>query len=515
MVVALRNSSYESSNRVGVGFGASMLGGGFRASMPGRQAFGSLPVTSSSTKNNTESPLRKNQSVQSPVRKNQSYTTSPWATKTSSSNQFMLSSSTSSFSGSIREPPVEQQSGGSSNNNKKLNHPNNNNSQRKLWVGEYYDNGWASTTTDRNKRHVKKRKVSSKEPDAIERVIIKASSLITKRTFQYLEVLEERHRQETSKQRISQCLVNLRAASERSASLQEFLSERPSTSRSSSSLRHVVGDVGMALFSPLDLEAFEPLKIIIPDDDDDDTVEEELQEPPIEYPINMVPEPQSVLSSCPPLLTPTMLKQLVDNLPETVQTMTWKRLFALGRDGDCFLTMLNHCHSYTNTIVVILTTQGHILGGYAAAPWDRQSGMQRTFYGSGQSFLFATHPDDPVAVADDDGDNNNDDKLYIYPWTGDNNYCQVCDVEDGQIAMGGGGAFGLIVQEHFSRGSTGRCGTFGNPSLIPGDSGGTFDVISFEIYGFSSMAEVFSPSSVANKVVTPEKRSLLRTESPF
>lgn len=56
--------------------------------------------------------------------------------------------------------------------------------------------------------------------------------------------------------------------------------------------------------------------------------------------------------------------------------------------------------------------------------------------------------------------------------------------------MGGGGAFGLIVNESFSHGTTGRCSTFGNEPLVP-DLGGTFEVMNFEVYGFKSLAESY------------------------
>jgi hypothetical protein len=265
----------------------------------------------------------------------------------------------------------------------------------------------------------------------------------------------------------------------------------------------------MALFSPLDLEAFEPLEKTQINAENNDI--DGQKEQPIEYPIDMVPELQSVLASCPRLLTPSMLEQLMDHLPPTVQTMTWRRLFSLGRDGDSFLIMLDRCHTYSNTVIVMETTDGHVLGGYASAPWDKQIGTVRSFYGSGQSFLFTTHPDGTDDLQATEGD----DKIYVYPWTGNNDYCQICDVDEGQLAMGGGGSFGLIVQDNFSRGSTGRCSTFGNPALIPSytNVGGTFDVLDFEIYGFSSMVEAFAPRT--SKETQSKPSSLLRSDSPM
>ncbi|KAI2510152.1 hypothetical protein MHU86_4184 [Fragilaria crotonensis] len=501
MVVALRNTNYESPKGFGVGFGSPI---------PARNAF--APPTAarlvSKSGNNlnrapqTDENAHINKWQQSSRTRVAPTYSAPLVKQPT--HQFFLSTTYS-----IREPPVNApkactRSGGF--NKVLLQNPY---AGKKLLT-----HGLPDAPPSRKRPAQKKRKVSAtrtentrKEPAAIGRIIGKASSLITEKTFQYLENLEERRRKETSKRRISECLVNLRAASERSASLREF--QTGSTRPRSNSLRDIVGDVGLALFSPLDLEAFEPLDKTHVNAEDNDT--DGQQEEPVEYPIDMVPELQSVLSSCPRLLTPIMLQQLMDHLPPTVQTMTWRRLFSLGRDGDSFLIMLDRCHSYSNTVIVMETSDGHVLGGYASAPWDKQIGTIRSFYGSGQSFLFATHPDGTDHSQATEGD----DKIYVYPWTGNNNYCQVCDVDEGQMAMGGGGSFGLIVQENFSRGSTGQCSTFGNPALIPSYAsvGGTFDVVDFEIYGFSSMVEAFTPSTSTE--TQTKQLSLLRSDSPM
>lgn len=305
-------------------------------------------------------------------------------------------------------------------------------------------------------------------------VLTKASSDLTRRTSKFLEVVEESHRQATKKKRISQCLIGLRAASERSLDIQSYASERSEPSP----LKALVGEVGLALFSPLDPEAFEK-----PQDDDVSTLSDAvLDEEAIVYPVNIEVEPSWLLASCPQLLTPIMIQQLMDQaLPAAVTTMQWRRIFALGRDGDSLQTMLYHCNGYSNTLLLIETAKGDVIGGFAASPWnggEKSSKSGSEFYGNGQSFLFSSHSNDL----------NQKDPFCIYKWTGKNSYCQYCNGR--QLAMGGGGAFGLIVNESFSRGTTGRCSTFGNEPLVP-DLGGTFEVMNFEVYGFKSLAESY------------------------
>jgi hypothetical protein len=225
-------------------------------------------------------------------------------------------------------------------------------------------------------------------------------------------------------------------------------------------------------------------------------------------PVNLEPEPPSALTACPRILTANMMHQLMEEaLPVNLKTARWDRIYALGRDGDDFDTMTHNCANFKNTIIVAVTTQGHILGGYAAAPWVKQEGynMSRSFYGNGESFLFASHPagekqqDHPAEEHQQDQNvldsekletqatsepENKEKKLHIYKWSGGNTYSQVCDVDDGQLAMGGGGAFGLLIQDNFSHGTTGRCSTFGNPPLVPR---GIFEIVDFEVYGFTSL----------------------------
>jgi hypothetical protein len=68
-----------------------------------------------------------------------------------------------------------------------------------------------------------------------------------------------------------------------------------------------------------------------------------------------------------------------------------------------------------------------------------------------------------------------------------NDYCQLCDIQAGRIALGGGGNFGLVLQDNFMRGSSGPCATFENACLVSGRGG--FDVVEFEVYGIVPLME--------------------------
>ncbi len=197
---------------------------------------------------------------------------------------------------------------------------------------------------------------------------------------------------------------------------------------------------------------------------------------------------ESLEDHCPRILTKDMMQQLHSCLPESLQMNSWHRCFALGRDGDSFIKLLDSCSAFTYTLLVIRTVEGHVLGGFASQPWQAASDRSTkpgAYYGTGQSFLFASCPEEGISGLDAEARTTfSGTPLQIFSWTGSNDYCQICDTHRQMICMGGGGDFGWILRDHLTRGQTGRCRTFGNPPLVPG---GSFDVADVEVYGLQSM----------------------------
>lgn len=132
--------------------------------------------------------------------------------------------------------------------------------------------------------------------------------------------------------------------------------------------------------------------------------------------------------------------------------------------------------------MVIRTTSGHVLGGYASEEWRNNSSLanhknkfrsaRHSYYGTGQSFIFGS-------TTVNGAKHCNGNSLCVYPWTGHNDYCQICDVDRSILCMGGVGEFGWIVSDDFTVGRTGPCATYNNPPLIDDT---TFRIADFEIY---------------------------------
>lgn len=207
------------------------------------------------------------------------------------------------------------------------------------------------------------------------------------------------------------------------------------------------------------------------------------------YPVEIETESASSLRTCPRLLTDSMIQQLHDSLPDALQMNKWERCFAIGRDGDSFLTFTQFCAPYQYTLIAIKTVSGHLLGGFATESWGGKR-KKHSYYGTGQSFVFCDHP---AVLPGYDADLDPTKELSLYSWSGDNNYCQICNSGEQKLAMGGVGDFGLIVQENFNRGQTGRCRTYNNPPLTP-DPAGLFEIESLEVYGMVPLYQLMGPS---------------------
>lgn len=299
--------------------------------------------------------------------------------------------------------------------------------------------------------------------------------------------------------------------------LSSYDNNRPFSSTSERSLREKLGlgELGLALFVPIDEDMF-PIKTLKQhelsvDDKEDcysdcessprDEFLEELQVddvlPPDEEkseesssfdsyvfdtsPTVVIepPDDPSELVFAPRIISEKVLQQVMkEALPNNLQMFTtWKRIFSISLHGDSIATLLDRCKSFRYTLLVVKTADDHILGGFASEPWGARANVtNRTYYGNGASFLFSNFPDQP------------DGRLSFYKWVGANDYCQICDVCTGRLALGGGGNFGLIIDSNFLKGSTGPCATFDNPSLVPGFDG-SFDIDEFEVYGIVPLME--------------------------
>lgn len=133
------------------------------------------------------------------------------------------------------------------------------------------------------------------------------------------------------------------------------------------------------------------------------------------------------------------------SVPNRFRYHDWKLLFSTAMHGTSLLTFYKHLDSKSPTVLVVRDTDGHIFGGFASEAWH----VSKTFFGTGESFLFSIVPN-----------------FAVYNWTGADDY--YCIGKRDFLAMGGGGAtgrYGLWLDSELSAGTSEVCKTFLNRRL--------------------------------------------------
>ncbi len=182
-------------------------------------------------------------------------------------------------------------------------------------------------------------------------------------------------------------------------------------------------------------------------------------------------------------------------IPIGLHHRPWKRIYSLSRDGDSFVSFEKHITDWnakfgdSSTLLVVKTTKGEIIGGYADA-----IATSSPRPGTARSCLFRAETDDTFTVYD--GKQNSLGTFF----EGSPHRMKSGGIEGSSkkilldstrriIAFGGGlgmksgDGFGLCLEDGFARGTTARCEAFCNEPLVEGN-GGVFDVLDVEVYGF-------------------------------
>lgn len=145
------------------------------------------------------------------------------------------------------------------------------------------------------------------------------------------------------------------------------------------------------------------------------------------------------------LLQEEVVWAMRSHIPIRYKYHDWKMIFSTAMHGTSLLTFYKQLDSKSPTILVIRDTDGHIFGGFASEPWH----VSKTFFGTGESFLFSVVP-----------------TFAVYTWTGADDF--YCIGKRDFLAMGGGGAsgrYGLWLDSELSAGTSEVCKTFLNRRL--------------------------------------------------
>ena len=181
--------------------------------------------------------------------------------------------------------------------------------------------------------------------------------------------------------------------------------------------------------------------------------------------------------------------------------------------GASLHTLLQNVRGAKQTIVAIETVEGEVFGAFCSSSWRKNW----NYFGSGEAFLWRmrrgrdTHCPSIIDQA------QMESELDVFPWTGQNNFVQLCT--SNKIAVGGGTeeqkadvvedakmdvdanpdegdqktswdmddaptfGFGLAIEDNLLIGVSSPCVTFGSPPLSKKHSDGNpFEILNLEVW---------------------------------
>jgi len=179
------------------------------------------------------------------------------------------------------------------------------------------------------------------------------------------------------------------------------------------------------------------------------------------------------------ILSETLRLGLAAELPPMYAIRDCRLRYATDRDGCSLRTAYHRLAASGPTLLLILDNAGNRFGGFATAAWQPEP----HYFGTGESFLFSAMP-----------------ALHVHRWTGANAHFQLANSDS--IAMGGGGRFGLWLDESFENGSSGACETYGTHASLS-RQGEFFRIVCVEFW------ELVDPASPRDPLPPTEHSAVL------
>jgi TLD len=173
------------------------------------------------------------------------------------------------------------------------------------------------------------------------------------------------------------------------------------------------------------------------------------------------------------------LASVLAAVPARFRSHALRLAYSTQRDGASLRSFYAACARFGKVdpvLVLVRDARGHVFGAYCSGGnWEGKA--KKEYFGGGESFVFSFG-----AVGQQDMTNDAlTPQASIYPWSRKNKYFQL-GISD-SLAIGGGRAFALFLDDQFEHGSSGPCDTFDSPCLA---SDSTFECLVFEAWAFTS-----------------------------
>jgi hypothetical protein len=212
--------------------------------------------------------------------------------------------------------------------------------------------------------------------------------------------------------------------------------------------------------------------------DDDDGLdgedeEDEEETGPVDTHVDLQPGP---LPCLPPaglpqggVLTEHIVRCLATAFPGRTRLARWDLAYSSRADGISLRTLFRAGSGRAPTLIAIRDSAGGVFGAFMCEPWR----VAPRYYGTGESFVFTCVPSGGACPPSG---------VRIYKWSGRNAYFQLGTPD--ALAVGGGGAYALKVDDDLAKGMSGDCDTFASPCLATSPE---FDILHVELWAFDGL----------------------------
>ncbi len=152
------------------------------------------------------------------------------------------------------------------------------------------------------------------------------------------------------------------------------------------------------------------------------------------------------------------LRHVMECVPMRHRGRDAQCVYSTADDGVSLGTLYERVRSEEPVILLVRDTGGAVFGAFAATGYRPDAAGR--YSGTGEAFVFSVRPERKV-----------------YQWRRTNNFFHLCTNES--LAIGGGGAFALFLDNMLWHGASGKSDTFGNVCLA---SAPQFEAVVVEAY---------------------------------
>jgi len=206
------------------------------------------------------------------------------------------------------------------------------------------------------------------------------------------------------------------------------------------------------------------------------------------------------------VLTPPIMDQLRQKLPQSVKNDNFWLKYSLSKDGASVRAMVEKMRNSSRSILCIETMQGEVFGAFVSSPWIPRGAK---YFGSGEAFVWNLSNSRSLRdMGNLEEQLELEHQVQMYPWSGQNRNVQRLESAEAQLIIGGGGpdedvleivnadeskddhGFALVLAPELETGYSNACLTFKSPSLPVMKGEDTFDIFNMEVWTLTPMNDI-------------------------